>query len=78
MLSLFGSIGNAIKSISDFFVIIKERQSETEIIKEKKRLERAVNIAEKMNKIAFKYLLYFDIEDKTDFKNLHTKFERYN
>lgn len=71
-------IGNAIKSVSDSFAVLKKRQSETEILKEKKRLEKAVDIAENIIQLIYKYLPLMSEEDVEDFKKYVEKFKKYN
>lgn len=71
-------IGNAIKSISDSFAVLKKRQSETEILKEKKRLKKAVDIAEDIIQLIYKYLPLMTEEDIEDFKKYVEKFKKYN
>lgn len=71
-------IGNAIKSISDSFAVLKKRQSETEILKEKKRLKKAVDIAENIIQLIYKYLPLMSEEDVEDFKKYVEKFKKYN
>lgn len=71
-------IGNAIKSISDSFAVLKKRQSETEILKEKKRLKKAVDIAEDIIQLIYKYLPLMTEEDGEDFKKYVEKFKKYN
>lgn len=71
-------IGNAIKSISDSFAVLKKRQSETEILKEKKRLKKAVDIAEDIIQLIYKYLPLMTEEDVEDFKKYVEKFKKYN
>lgn len=72
------AIGNAIKSISDSFAVLKKRQSETEILKEKKRLKKAVDIAENIIQLIYKYLPLMNEEDVEDFKRYVEKFKKYN
>ena len=71
-------IGNAIKSISDSLAVSKKRQSETEILKEKKRLKKAVDIAENIIHLIYKYLPLMTEEDIEDFKKYVEKFKKYN
>lgn len=71
-------IGNAIKSISDSFAVFKKRQSETEILKEKKRLKKAVDIAENIIQLIYKYLPLMNEEDVEDLKKYVEKFKKYN
>lgn len=72
------AVGNAIDSVSDCITTRKKRQSETEIIKEKRDLKRAVNAAEKMFKISARYLENFSDEDKKDYDELYNEFIKYN
>ena len=70
--------GNAIDSVADCITTRKKRQSETEIIKEKRDLKRATNAAEKMFKISARYLENFSDEDKKDYDELYNEFIKYN
>lgn len=72
------SLGGAIKSASECFAISKKRQSETEILKEKKRLKKAVDIAENIIQLIYKYLPLMTEEDIEDFKKYVEKFKKYN
>lgn len=72
------SLGGAIKSASECFAISKKRQSETEILKEKKRLKKAVDIAEEIIEIMFKYLPLYLEQDVDDLQKLVKKFRKYN
>lgn len=71
-------IGNAIKSISDSFAVLKKRQSETEIIKDRKRLQKAVDIAEKAIPIITKYMPLYTLEDSEALTDLLKQFRKYN
>lgn len=70
------AIGSAVKSGSDCAKTFKQRQSETEIIKDRKKLKEAVIIASDMFAVAYKYFDYFSDKDKKDFKRKHRKFIR--
>lgn len=71
-------IGNAIKSISDSFAVLKKRQSETEILKDRKNLQKAVDISEEIIEIMFKYLPLYLEQDVDDLQKLVKKFRKYN
>lgn len=71
-------IGNAVKSISDYAKTAKKRQSETQIIKELKKLEKAVDVAEKMFNIFFKYFDDLSEDDQKAIEKMLAKFQRNN
>lgn len=71
-------IGNAIKSISDCFAVSKKRQSETEILKDRKNLQKAVDIAEEIIEIIYKYLPLLTEDDFEKINGLIKKFKKYN
>lgn len=71
-------IGNAIKSISDSFAVLKKRQSETAILKDRKNLQKAVDISEEIIEIMFKYLPLYLEQDADDLQKLVKKFRKYN
>ena len=72
------SVGEAFKSLFDFAETAKTRQSETQIIKELKKLEKAVNAAEKMFNIFFQYFEKLSDEDKKELEKLLEKFQENN
>ena len=72
------TVGNAVKGISDYAKTAKKRQSETQIIKELKKLEKAVNAAEKMFNIFFQYFEKLSDEDKKEIEKLLEKFQKNN
>lgn len=72
------AIGNAVKSISESFSVAKNRQSETEIIKENKKLKKAINSAEDVLILIYKYVPLFDEDDIEEFKKLVERFKKYN
>lgn len=75
---VFETIGNALKSVSDCFKVVKDKQSETEIIKDRKRLQKAVDIAEKAIPIITKYMPLYTLEDSETFTDLLKQFRKYN
>ncbi len=72
------AIGDAIKGVFDFAVKSKEKQSETEIIREKNKLKKATDIAEKIIILSYKYLDKFVEDDKEKFEDLINEFKKYN
>lgn len=70
------AVSNAIKGVFDFASTAKEHQSETELIKEKRRLEEAVNIAEEIFSILEDYKVYFSDDDLQKYKKLKKKFNQ--
>ena len=72
------SVGEAIKSIADGFKVSKEHQSETQLVKELKKLEKAVDVAEEIIEIMFKYLPLYLEQDADDLQKLVKKFRKYN
>lgn len=72
--STLASISNSVTAITKYLTTSKEKQSESEVIKEKKSLKKAVDIAEQMFKIAFKYIDVFNKKDKNKFEELHEDF----
>ena len=76
-------LDDAIQSVSEAFTSLfnwlrtnKEEQSETQIIKDKKRLKDATNIAEEIFVITDKYKDFFMAEDKEKYDKLRKKFDR--
>ena len=72
------AIGEAFKSLFDFAETAKTRQSETQIIKELKKLEKAVNAAEKMFNIFFQYFDKLPEDDQKELEKLLEKFQENN
>jgi hypothetical protein len=70
------AVGNAFKSVSDCFKVSKEHQAETQLIKDKKRLKEATNVAQKIFQITDKYKFKFHLEDREDYIKLRKKFDK--
>lgn len=70
------SVGEAFTSLFNYFSVAKENQSETQIIKDKKRLKEATNIAQRIFKITDKYKNYFSKKDSNSYENLKEKFNK--
>ena len=76
-------LDDAIQSVSEAFTSLfnwlrtnKEEQSETQLIKDKKRLKDATNIAEQIFVITDKYKDFFMAEDTETYDKLRKKFDR--
>ena len=72
--STFKSISDSIISIVNYLTVSKDKQLETEIVKEKKSLKKASDISEKMFKIVLKYIDTFEEKDKKRIKKLYDDF----
>ena len=70
------AIGDAFKSAADYAETAKKRQSETEIIKEKRQLKKAANTAEKIFRIFSKYIDKLSEEDKEKVDKLLDDFDK--
>lgn len=72
--STLKSISDSITSIVNYLTVSKDRQLETEIVKEKKSLKKASDISEKMFKIVLKYIDTFEEKDKKRIEKLYDDF----
>jgi phosphate uptake regulator len=72
--STLKSISDSITSIVNYLTVSKDKQLETEIVKEKKSLKKASNISEKMFKIVLKYIDTFEEKDKKRIEKLYDDF----
>ena len=72
--STFKSISDSVTSIVNYLTVSKDKQIETEIVKEKKSLKKASNISEKMFKIVLKYIDTFEEKDKKRIEKLYDDF----
>lgn len=72
--SIIKAVSDALKSVFDFASTAKENQSETEIIKEKRDLKKATNIAEDAFKLIFKYYTSMSESDRKKLKSLYDDF----
>ena len=67
-------LSEAVKSGFRFAETAKEKQSETAILKDRKKLQKAVNYAEKLILLAYRYYGDFSDDDKKDFEHFLEKF----
>lgn len=72
------SVSNAIKGIFDYASTSKEHQAETEIIKEKRDLKKASNIAEEAFKLMFRNFECLPEKEQDKLKDLYDDFLEYN
>lgn len=72
-------IGETITSLFNYFTKSKEQQCETQIVKDKKRLKRATNIAQQIFQITDRYIEYhkynLDQRDYKKYKKLRKSFD---
>ena len=76
--STLKSISDSITSIVNYLTVSKDKQLETEIVKEKKSLKKASDISEKMFKIVLKYIDTFEEKDKKRIEKLYDDFSEKN
>lgn len=69
-------VGEAIKSLFDYFKEAKTKQSETQLVKDKKRLKNATNVAEKIFQITDQYKTNFSQEHQKEYKKLRKEFDK--
>ena len=72
--STLKSISDSITSIVNYLTVSKDKQLETEIVKEKKSLKKASDISEKMFKIVLKYIDTFEEKEKKRIGKLYDDF----
>lgn len=72
------AIGEGVKALFESFSTLKEKQSETEVIKIMKKSMKAINLAERIFKIVIPYLDSFSEKDKKRIKKLLDRFLKYN
>lgn len=70
------SVGEAFTSLFNYFKTAKEEQCETQLIKDKKRLKEATNIAEEIFVITDKYKDFFTEDDTENYNKLRKKFDK--
>lgn len=76
--SVINSVTGAFKSLCDFLKTSKEHQSETAVLKENARFKKALNAAEDIIILIYKYLPLLEEDDAEDFKKLVEKFQKNN
>ncbi|MBS4760931.1 MAG: hypothetical protein KHX03_09570 [Clostridium sp.] len=72
------AVGDAISKGFELLKENKEHQSETQIIKDKKRLKKATDIAEEAFKIVFRNFECLPEKEQDRFKNLYDDFLEHN
>ena len=78
MLKAIEAVTGALKSVFDFASTAKEHQSETELIKEKRRLKKASNIAEEAFKLMFRNFECLPEKEQDKLKTLYDEFLELN
>lgn len=73
---VINAIAEALKSLFDCAQNAKTRQAETQIIKDKKRLKEATNIAEEIFNITDLYKDIFTLDDLDEYEKLKRKFNK--
>lgn len=76
--SLVKALGDTLTAIANSFTSHIERQSESAILKENRKLKKATDIAEKIFDIVLPYLDLFTTKDEKNFRNYLKKFKKYN
>lgn len=72
--SMIKSISDSVTAITNYLTVSKNKQLETEIVKEKKSLKKASDISEKMFQIVLKYVDTFEEKDKRRIEKLYDDF----
>ena len=72
--SMIKSVSDSVIAIANYLTVSKDKQLETEIVKEKKSLKRASDISEKMFQIVLKYIDTFEEKDKRRIEKLYDDF----
>lgn len=72
------SLGKAAEGGFSLVKTAKEHQSETAILKDRDSLQKAVNFAEKIILLCYRYYNQFSKDDKKEFEDLLEKFLKYN
>lgn len=67
-------LGDAVNSGFSYAERCKKQQSETELIKDWKKQQKAIDSAEHLILISYKYFSTFDEDDKEQFKKHFEKF----
>ena len=70
------SVGEAFKSLFDYCKSSKENQSQTQIVKDKKRLKKATNIAQEIFWITDEYKHSFSDEALKKYEELRKEFDK--
>lgn len=69
------AVGEAFTSLFNYCRTNKEHQSETQIVKDKRRLKKATNIAQELFAITDLYSNCFSSKDKRAYKKLRREFD---
>lgn len=69
------AVGEAFTSLFNYCRTNKEHQAETQIVKDKRRLKKATNIAQELFTITDLYTNTFSTKDKRQYKKLRREFD---
>lgn len=69
------SVGEAFKGLADFMKTSKEHQSETQLVKDKKRLKKATNIAQEIFRITDEFKHQFSEDVLKEYEKLRKQFD---
>lgn len=69
------SVGEAFKSLFDYADTAKTRQSETQLVKDKKRLKKATNIAQEIFRITDEFKHQFPEDVLKEYEKLRKQFD---
>lgn len=72
--SMIKSISDSATAITNYLTVSKNKQLETEIVKEKKSLKKASDISEKIFQIVLKYVDTFEEKDRKRIEKLYDDF----
>lgn len=73
---VFKSVSEAFSSLFNYCRTNTEHQSETQIVKDKRRLKKATNVAQQIFMISDRYQQDFTLRDRKDYKRLRAKFDK--
>lgn len=69
------AVGEAFTSLFNYCKANKEHQAETQVVKDKRRLKKATNIAQKIFSITDYYKDYFYKKDLREYEKLRKEFD---
>ncbi len=69
------TVGDAVKSISDYAKTAKKRQSETQLVKDKKRLKKATNTAQDIFRLTDEFKHLFPEDVLKEYEKLRKQFD---
>ena len=70
------AVGEAFTSLFNYCQTNTEHQSETQIVKDKRRLKKATNVAQQIFAISDKYQQDYTLHDRKAYQRLRAKFDK--